>query len=135
MNNEQKTLFNERIGTYVREDGSILGKPRKGRPDPNWKFGHVNRYGYMVVYHNGKVYQVHRLLAETFIPNPENKPTVDHINRDTLDNRLDNLRWATRKEQQENRVVPMGRLGIRAKDRSAYNRALYQEYKSKGGCC
>ncbi len=47
--------------------------------------------------------RVHRLVAETFIPNPENKPTVDHINRVRDDNRVQNLRWADYKEQYKNR--------------------------------
>lgn len=49
-----------------------------------------------------KVY-VHRLVSETFIPNPDNKPTVDHVNRNRKDNRVENLRWASQKEQTENR--------------------------------
>lgn len=45
-----------------------------------------------------KRFLIHRLLAEHFIPNPENKPCIDHINGDRSDNRLDNLRWCTHKE-------------------------------------
>lgn len=45
---------------------------------------------------------VSRLVAQAFVLNPENKPEVDHINRDCSDNRASNLRWVTRSENIQN---------------------------------
>lgn len=50
-----------------------------------------------------KVY-VHRLIAETFLPNEDGKPFVDHINTNTEDNRVENLRWVTQKENCNNKT-------------------------------
>lgn len=50
-------------------------------------------------------FQVHRLVALSFIPNPDSKPQVDHIDTDPSNNRVDNLRWVTSIENQQNPIT------------------------------
>lgn len=60
----------------------------------------VDGYCRVILKNNGIDYRwsVHRLVAATFIPNPENKPFVNHINFNRSDNRVENLEWCTAKE-------------------------------------
>ena len=75
---------------YSRTGKEQILKPQKR------KNGYL---GVILCYKNTqKQVNIHRLVAEAFIPNPENKPYVDHINTDKLDNRACNLRWVTQKE-------------------------------------
>jgi len=57
--------------------------------------------------------KIHRLVGEAFIPKIEGKDTLDHINRDKLDNRVSNLRWATRSEQNINSSYTPSNTGMR----------------------
>lgn len=52
-----------------------------------------------------KLREVHRLVAEAFIPNPENKREVDHINTVRNDNRVENLKWVTSSENKYNPIT------------------------------
>ena len=65
--------------------------------------------GYRVVGLNkdgkNKQFQVHRLVAEAFIPNPDDKPEIDHINTIRTDNRVENIRWCTHIENMNNPIT------------------------------
>ena len=58
------------------------------------------RYYKISLSKKGKVVQklVHRIVAKAFIKNPKNKPEVNHKNKNTYDNTVDNLEWVTSKE-------------------------------------
>ena len=85
---------------HARPDGTVWVERKKICK----RVGFKHHSGYMYFSHGsrGEV-AVHRFIAETFIPNPENKKFVDHINRIRDDNRVENLRWTTRKENNDNR--------------------------------
>ena len=72
-------------------------------------------YCYVVLSKNRKTQYtaIHRLVAQTFIPNPLNKPFVNHINGNPKDNRPENLEWCTQKENVEH----SWRTGLATNDR------------------
>lgn len=70
---------------------------------------YLSKRGYYVVNlsQNGKStqFKVHTLVAQAFISNPDNKPQIDHINTIRTDNRVENLRWVTNKENMNNPIT------------------------------
>ena len=89
----------------------------------------ANGYLYVDLYKDNKSKKipVHRLLAETFIPNPFNKPTVDHKDGNRENNSLNNLRWATYGEQNSRFNV----VGVRSQKVKVTH--YREERKKRGG--
>ena len=85
---------------YVTDEGKLFNKIT------NEEFIPVpNKNGYVYITIQYKRVKLHRIIAEAFIPNPDNKPQIDHINRNKLDNRVENLRWVTAQENSNNRTT------------------------------
>lgn len=90
---------------YPNYSIDIKGDIYYNRYDRLVKF-HISKNGYyrVTLCRNGtqKKFLIHRLVAMAFIPNPYNKPCVDHIDGDKTNNSANNLRWVTHKENSNN---------------------------------
>lgn len=120
----------------IYDDGRVWTGRRKGTNEKFLK-PHKNRLGYhkVCLSRDGKhkMFSVSRLVALHYLPNPENKPEVDHIDRDKDNNHISNLRWATRQENCDNRGMPItntsGHTGIYYE--KSQNRWIFQ-YRKRG---
>ena len=92
----------------ITKEGDVFFKGAQGKRiyrKPRLIKKCLNPVGYYVVHLEGKTHTLHRLLAMTFIPNPDKKPEIDHLDGDRANNDLNNLRWATHKENLNNPVA------------------------------
>lgn len=91
-------------GLLVGTDGSVYMHASPGRR-VRWTFGYSdwNNHGYCMIMYKNKRYYVHSLVAETFLPNPQNLKQIDHIDRNPANNNVENLRWASSVTNRRNR--------------------------------
>ena len=116
-----KETYNRRWGV-TKWEVSNLGRVKKNGQLTNPKLS-----GY---YYIGR-FRVHRMVAEVFIPNPENKPCVDHINGNKLDNRACNLRWVTYKENMNNPLTVIQQIESHKNINKGINHPMYGKQQSK----
>lgn len=130
--NGKIALKHPELGVLVREDGAVCLPVRRSRV-PRWTYGSKYRNGYFYVEVKGKSLLVHRIVAEAFLPNPEGKPCVDHINRNPTDNSVGNLRWCSYSENNMNTARNdrcKEKYGVNSKDDPAeYNRRQLRAWR------
>lgn len=143
---EQRTLgeymliekIHPTLGIKLRSDGQVF-IPESGSNKGHWTQGFRNgpnpKCQYRSVQINKKQYKVHRLMAETFLEREEGKNYVDHIDRNSLNNDISNLRWVTARENLLNRSTheqSLEKYGVTPSDNlKEYRRRRNRVYRAE----
>ena len=116
---KDKQYFVSNLGRFKNSQGVIMD---------NYK---INPNGYIRVYIYGKTYLLHRLIALTFIPNPENKEQVNHIDGNKTNNNITNLEFVTNKENQIHKFkIGLGNNFTRKIGQYTLDNIFIKEHKS-----
>ena len=84
----------------IYDDGRVWSKYKK-----DFMSIKIHKAGYNHLSLKQKSFYIHRLVAIHYLPNPDNLPEIDHINRDKSDNRLQNLRWSSKMDNAQNKGI------------------------------
>jgi len=114
-----KNYYVSNLGRFKNSYGTIM---------ENYK---PNENGYIRVYISNKTFLLHRLVALTFLENPENKETVNHMDGNKLNNTIDNLEFATNQEQEIHKhTIGLGNNFTRKVKQYNLNWNFIKEYDS-----